>query len=125
MADIIANRYELAERELARQRKLREKLMLSRFCEQYRQALRVRTRLSPELKSRLTPRECAILEKHAHWMEQLASGKLQPISMAQVHFIPVVKGLAEPKSEYRGSGGGMAQKLCLGWLNLLTFNSSN
>src|SRR5262249_23770286 len=48
----------------------------------------------------LTKDEAALLRRYGHWMEALVSGKLEPTTPEQSHFVEVARGEAEARTDF-------------------------
>ena len=46
-----------------------------------------------------TSRDRELLTRYGHWLSALATGKIQPITPGQQHFLQVANGEAEPETE--------------------------
>jgi uncharacterized protein YifE (UPF0438 family) len=69
-----------------------------------------RTDYTLDENAKLGLEEAALLRRYGHWMEALASGRIQPITPEQAHFVEVAHGEAEPRTDFERAWASLSQR---------------
>lgn len=56
-----------------------------------------------------THEESALLRRYGHWMEALASGRLEPATLEQHHFVEAARGEADPRTDFERAWAKLSQ----------------